>query len=238
MQQTTPPIKQNLREALAEYRKAGDTKWQEIKAKNPHLSNFEMKSKPYCYQRRPSGFSKVIDRLMDDIAIPASKNYETGISYPARADMKQADIIERIKPLFPSHKILPNIWNRKLTKKQFARMQTLAWSNFRKPIDIKGCKTLAEVKRRIQAALHASDATYSFKGTITIDNDTVVIGNETYTIEKRISAGHEYPSIRVNVGGGADRKRQWLRVDVLRSILPYKMIIPEKNANKTTLQIA
>ncbi|MFO0389573.1 MAG: hypothetical protein ACK502_07650 [Alphaproteobacteria bacterium] len=232
MQQTIPQIKQSLKDAQTEVRLAGEAKWQEIKAHNPHLSGFEVKTKPYSYKKRPAGFNKVIERLMSEISYPSGMNYDSGVSYTAGADRTQAAIIERIRPSFSNHKILPNVWNRKLTKKQFEKMQGMAWRNFRKPIDIKGCKTLAQVKKRIQAAIHANDATFTFKGTIAIDNKAVIVGKDIYAIETRKSTGHEYPSIRVNIGN----KRAWLRVDLLRLILPCNMIIAENKASKTALK--
>jgi hypothetical protein len=228
----TPQIKQSLKDAQAEVHKATKTAWETIKAKSPHLTGFEIKAKTYCYKKRAQRFHRVIDSIIDVITSPPAKNHETGELIPAGVERSQVDILRRIIPSFPNHKILPNIWNKKLTSKQFEKLQMRAWRNFRKPIEIKGCNTLAAVKQRIYAALHANDAAYRFNGDVTIDEKTVVVGKAVYAIEAKGTGKYKYPSIRVEVGG----KRVWLRVDALSKLLPSKMIIPEKKTRETALK--
>jgi len=232
MQQTNQK-KQTLKEFQVHLHDIAKAEWLKVQGENPELSNWTIKLDSHCYRKRPPGFHKVIEEIMKIITTPQSRN-PMYAHVPAGADRTQAEILRQIRPNFATHNIQPNVWNRILTRKQLERLKQLAGSNFRKPIDIAGCKTLAQAKKCIQAALHAGDASFSFKGIITIDDDALVIGKETYPIEKRKASGHEYPSIRVNVNG----KRQWLRVDTLRSILPCKMIKSEKNANEKTVKSA
>jgi hypothetical protein len=208
-----PLPKQCLKEKQAHIRNVITAEWQKIKNDNPALSNWEIKPDIHCYKKRPPGFHLVINRIMETITTPQSRN-PLYAHIPAGADKTQTQILAEIRPSFSNHNIQPNVWNRPLTKQQITKLKRLG-GNFQQPINLAGCKTLAQAKKRIQAALHASDATSSFKGTITIDNDKVVVGKQVYSIEKRTASGHEYPSIRVNVGG----KRSWLRVDLLRSLL-------------------
>jgi hypothetical protein len=146
---------------------------------------------------------------MDSIAYPA------GYANAAGADRTQTKILTMTRDEFPSHNISANLWNAPLTKKQFTRMQQLAWNNFRPGIDLKGCKTLAQCKKRIMAVIHTKDPSFAFKATISADKDKVIVGKKVYHIEDRKSGGYVYPSIRVTLG----KKRAWLRLDVLHSLL-------------------
>lgn len=194
----TPNQDKNIH-PIAIAKAAAKAEWNKHKAKHPELSGWELGGEIFCYKKRPPGFSRVIKEIMKHL------------TYPGYADKKQVEILEGIKPLFPQHNLQPTIWNKKLRKSQLETMKSYLPGNNLGSVDIQGCKTLAHIKRRIEAYLHPCNKVfYEFRRKIMMDDRAVVVDKQLYRIETR-----KHPSIRITIDG----KRCWLRVDVLKTLL-------------------
>ena len=196
---------QNYGEAQAHLKKTLQVEWNRLRSQNPHLAGMELKAETLIYKKRPAGYYKVYLDIMERLL------------WRGYADKTQQAILSEIKPLHPHQNIMPNIWQKKLTKTQMDAMNTKVKTsgNNTQNIDLAGCRTLADIKGRIRMHLHSAEAVQTFKGKIAINSTTVVIGRDTHLIHNKPTGKYQYPSIRVAVG----KKRPWVRVDVLAALL-------------------
>lgn len=183
---------------------AAEARAKKLKESNPDYADLDIKCMNVAYVRGQKGISKVYFKIADMIM------------YPENMGKTQAAIIKEIQPLFPELTIRTNIWNRELIPAVKDRIERRMSSNTSKPINFRGCNTLAQMRKRVKAAFKVAGSGKTFKTPITFASDSVVIGKTSYPITKKSAAGKVYPSIRVEVIG---KGRCWVRVDALKAVL-------------------
>jgi len=191
---------------IAEVRKlmddASKREWEKWKAANPGLAEkFGYKTQNLCYRRRPSGFSKVIPRIVELMLQNRGES----------ARKTQKEILATIQKELPLLNILPNIWTKPFQRWERDKVQLKVKDVMN--TSITGCKTLSSVRKLIVATLDARSAKRVFKRPVAITENAVLVGKKTYTIEIHSSGKHQYSSIRVG------KKRNWLKIELLREFL-------------------
>jgi len=156
----------------------------------------------HAYVRKP-GTHQILSAIMRLVA------------YPGGLNKTKKEILDEVKTQLPQHRdsVNYNVWYRKLKPAQWTKMQQVISGNLAKPVSIKGCKTLSDIRNKLIAESAKRAASFTTTVTVTIDVKTVVIGEEIYAISVRKSKGKEYPSIRVG------KKRMFINVTALREAL-------------------
>lgn len=130
----------------------------------------------------------------------------------------KAQIVREVQKLVPTaqqENVHYSLWYKKLTSRQWAKMQQLISTNSVHYVSIKGCKTLDEIRDKLIAAEIKRNPTFEAKAQIVIGNAKVTVGKKAYSIIKNPAKGKTYPIIKVMVNG----KQASIRVDALRALL-------------------
>lgn len=173
--------------------------------RNPDCNDLAVKPMNIAYVRRKGATTKVITEIASRMMNPANK------------DKTQAEILRDIQPQFPEITLHANLWQNELSPGLWRKVEAIVQNGLRKPVSLRGCKTLSKIRKKVQAAQQVAAGARTFKTEITFTNArTVIIGNKSYPIVMRGSEGAEYPCIRINV---KDKGRCWLRVDALAAAL-------------------
>jgi hypothetical protein len=171
---------------------------------NPSLAMFGFIAQNRLYQKRPPGFSKIVPAIADRL------------SWQGQAHRTQADILADIQAAFPGYpNISANIWARELQSHVLKKIRQQFQSSFYHSVDLKDCKSLAQIKKAVLAADKTANAKHSFRVTVAIATDALVVNDVTYPIINHTSGRYAYPSVRVTVDG----KRPWVQVAHLIALL-------------------
>jgi hypothetical protein len=196
--------KDDLQKVVNEAAKYAEREWL---ARNPDYKDLAVKRMNIAYVKNKKGVSKGIIEIAKWLPLPGYA-YKTNV-----------EILQEMAKVFPQYELTPNVWSKTLSPGMLKRVYEAVRCNSNKPYNLKGCKTLSKIKKRIKA-FHDSEADkpYIFKPTIVVTGETVVINNTSYPLIVRQAKGVEYLCIRVPVKG----KRCWLRVDALITVLKKK----------------
>lgn len=135
-------IKKRLKGAL-------QTEWDRIKADNPEIGkSYGHKDTMILYKKGPPGSSKAYGLIVERLL------------YPSSHLLTQKAILADVQTLLPSAKLYPSIWQKKLASwtKKLAETKINCSST---TVSIKGCETLADIKKAITAHRTASNVTCS-----------------------------------------------------------------------------
>lgn len=127
----------------------------------------------------------------------------------------QDQIREEVQKSFPEFALKKGIWTKKLTGKTRKKVQTIVTGNMQKPPSFSKCATLSQFRKKVLMHKEVSSGIRTFNLPITISKEVVVIGSQTYNLEKYEVGKYVYPRIRIELNG----KRQPLRMDVLAMAL-------------------
>ena len=171
---------------------------------NPDLvAKYSTRTEIVCRPRGQEGFTEVYPKIVERMFFKKNEG------------KTQIDILKDVRPLFPKLVIHPGVWQHDIPKWAFDKIDTfIACSMY--PVDIRKCKTLSQIKKKLDAAIQAKAALRTFKTAVAISRDAIVIGDESYLIEARKVGDYKYRSIRVKTNDG---KRSWIRVDALINLL-------------------
>lgn len=126
----------------------------------------------------------------------------------------QKDILEKVKFTTGIYELTANLWTRPLRRYTFALLNKRISDEGLK-ISLVNCKTLSDVRKRVQAYFTSLNGELKLKAEIVIAGNKMVINGRTYNIARTGSGSTEYRRVRVIVGD----KRQWIRVDALEALL-------------------
>lgn len=129
----------------------------------------------------------------------------------------QKDILEKVKFTTGIHELTANLWTRPLRRYTFALLNKRISDEGLK-ISLVNCKTLSDVRKRVQAYFTSLNGELKLKAEVVIAGNKLVVNGTTYPITSNGSGTSEYKRIRVSVG----EKRQWIRLDALEALLATK----------------
>ncbi|MDP2152816.1 MAG: hypothetical protein Q8J66_04050 [Methylotenera sp.] len=129
----------------------------------------------------------------------------------------QKDILERVKFITGIHELTANLWTRTFRSYTFTLLNKRISDEGLK-ISLVNCKTLSDVRKRVQAYFTSLNGELKLKAELVIAGSKLVVNGTTYPITLSGSGTSEYKRIRVNVGD----KRQWIRLDALEALLDTK----------------
>jgi hypothetical protein len=190
---------------LADHLQAGI---RQLKAKHPDFDErFMLRTQVQIHKKQPPAYyRRVIDQIMMHLL------REGG---PSRT---QKIIIQDVQKALPEYNNIPvTLFQKDLKPWEKKRIKQLIDDRMgRAAISIRECKELSQIKERLEIAEQVKNGARVIKATVRISDDMVSVGNASYSIDTKKSAGgYEYPSIRVPTNG----KRPSLRVDALVSLL-------------------
>lgn len=171
---------------------------QQWKSNNPDLAkDYTPRISIVCRPKGQAGASKIIPMLGERIF------------YRSNEGKSRAEITAQVQKELPELKVHAALWNRPL---QGWEKKSIAMNS---PFSITKCKTLSDIYRRQQMELATKAAIREYKPKISINKETLTIGQEVYPIQQRRHGKNSSKSIRVKVRG----KDQWIRVDALVCLL-------------------
>lgn len=204
--------KQHMEEMQKEAAQAAQKAIRDYKDKNPDADElgYRHMGKAYKKQENPQRHAEAFKKLTTALL--------TRKDIPHRT---QTEILQALQRAFPDITIHDNIWHNPFTVWQRKAVRLTVECNIVGSFPMKGCNTLAELKKRVQAHMCTKTAEHTGKIEISIDEKNVVIGKRVYQIQERIVKGCTYSVIRFTPSSGS--KRMEVRVDVLKELL-----FPEK----------
>ncbi|MBI1326297.1 MAG: hypothetical protein GC136_01490 [Alphaproteobacteria bacterium] len=126
----------------------------------------------------------------------------------------QTEMLKEIQSKYSDLKLYPAVWNKKLSGGLKQKIKQRIEANLTTPVSLANCNTLAEMRRKVLSTrATAAPSSHKFKPSIIFTGESVTIGRKVYPLEMRGSG--KYPCIRVEHRG----RRQWLRMDVLVTLL-------------------
>lgn len=193
---------------LGELRKLADSAASEAAkqwlAKNPGYEDLAVRPLNISYVRNKQGITKAIIEIADRMVSPG------------HANKTQGEIVNDVQVLYPDINLHPNIWNKVLRSNLMERVHMRVKDKLPKPINLKGCNTLSKIRKKIKVSKDAdAGKPYTFKPTIQISGEAVVINDTSYPLVMREVKGKKYPCIRVPVKG----TRCWVRMDAVVATL-------------------
>jgi hypothetical protein len=125
----------------------------------------------------------------------------------------QKAILESVKKSTGIKELNANIWK--------IGLKAYVFSNFNKRINDYGlripltnCKTLSDVRKAIEAHFTKLKAVHKAKLNVSISDEVLTVNGTSYNISIAEAGNSKYKRIRVTV----NNKRQWLRVDSLKTL--------------------
>jgi len=184
--------------------KLAEKQW---KADNPQYADqYSIKSSNIAVPKGKKGYSKVYLKIAEQML------------WRDNLGKTQKAILENVQKDFSEFNINASVWQKELPKWMIGQIKPLIESNSPVALNIRGCKSLSAIKKRLDTELAKNQAVRNIKADIAISKSTIVVGKLTYPVTMKKSGKYNYPSIRVDVGG----KRTWLRVDILEAVLCKK----------------
>lgn len=168
--------------------------------KNPDYADLKIKPANIAYIQRKGETTKALIELAQRM------------TYPSNRDKTQANILQDVQSMFPGTQLYNSLWQKPLPPSLLRKILPKVNNNLPKPINLQGCKTLSQIRKKVQASQQIATGKRSFKVQITFTNESVIIGKESYPLEMRSS---NY-CIRITLKNG---KRCWVRVDGLAAVL-------------------
>lgn len=138
------------------------------------------------------------------------------MTWLSNVDKTQVSIIAQVQEKLPDLIIRPNIWNKKLSGRFKHKIIEKVKCNLSKPVDLRGCDTLAKIRKKVKMALRIASGALTFQPKIIVGGNTITIEKKSYSIVMRSVKGYSYPYIRVDV---KNKRRCWVRADGLVAML-------------------
>lgn len=176
---------------------------QDLAAENPEFQDFDVLPQNIAYIKNKEGTIRAIYKIAEHMMWPSSM------------DKTQDEIREGAQKHFPDLPLKKGLWNKELKGRVRKKVEETVKCNMQKPPSFKGCKTLAQFRKKVRAANEIALGARTFKTSITFSRDAVVFGHKSYNLTLDKVAGQTYPRIRVMHEG----KRCPLRMDLLVAIL-------------------
>lgn len=187
-------------------REAGKQEHQRLLKSNPELVGKKIHFLPdnRCLPSAEIPFTEAYLKILD------------AMLFTGGSEKTQKEINEEVrKQFFPDKgKISLNIWTKPLEPWAIRNITTRIMSNMTKPVDITGCKTLGEIRRRLKVSQSDGGAVFQYSGKILVNKKVVEVGKASYPIMKRRKAY----AIQIPINND-DGKRQWIRLDALLALL-------------------
>ncbi|MEZ5919096.1 MAG: hypothetical protein R3D66_04035 [Alphaproteobacteria bacterium] len=132
--------------------------WADMIKEDPELeAKYKIHAMNVCYHKRSAGAWRIVPKIAECLL------------WKGYAEKTQKAILEKVREELPNQIIHDNIWSRELSRKELGRVEKAIKGNMVKPIDIKGCRTLSQIKKRLVAANRDESEVYTFKTTIKVD---------------------------------------------------------------------
>lgn len=169
----------------------------------PKFKKYKAKPQTIVYKAGQAGASKIVPKLMEHILMKGAGK-KTNI-----------EIVREVRPLFPEHNIPDNVMNKPLQRWDVDAIKELMAAKMKEPVNIKGCKTLSQIRKKIKLDKQIAKRVLSYKPVITVNRKSFVINGKAYPIELHETGKYQYLRIRIDVDG----KRTPLRLDALLELL-------------------
>lgn len=187
---------QKLEKALA---RAQSEELAAMQRAHPILREYRVKANRIIYKAKPEGSSKIIPAIMEYMLT------DDAIGKTNKA------LVEHVAEGFPEHNIAANIMNKKLQPWAIKKIEKIAKDR----VDVTGCKTLSEIRKRIKAGQRTGHLEYLYSGKIRISKNGVLVGKQLFSIETNKAKDKEYKVVRVNLEGD----RYSIRVEAVVALL-------------------
>lgn len=158
------------------------------------------------YKKKPTGYSKV---SLEAVKLMLMRD---GL------DRTQRSIADELAAKHKDLGITARIFQRPLPSYEWQAIQTRVRGDLGETGDVRGCKTLSEVRKKLISIKQKTKIEKEYNKKICITKDAVIIGKLNYPIETKGAGKYKYSVIRVAVGD----KRQAIRLDALGVLLAGK----------------
>lgn len=173
---------------------------------NPDYNDLAFKPNNTVYIRRKRGTTKAI--------LEVAKR----MMYRDNENRTQTAILQDVQPDFPEITLHNALWSRELPAYLVRKIEPIVNDVLRKPISLRGCKTLSQIRKKAKVSQQKSAGAQSFKPEIIITAEpAIIIGKTHYPVTMRGSGEKQHPYIRVPLLDGEERC--WLRADGLEAAL-------------------
>ncbi|MBN8521911.1 MAG: hypothetical protein J0L77_08475 [Alphaproteobacteria bacterium] len=167
------------KEKLDDLRKAANKGSMEAvkawKALNPDCVDLAVKPLNFAYIKRKDSTTKAIIAVANAMMRPSNEG------------KTQAGILKEVQNQFPETPLYDSLWQRQLSPGLLRRIEIIVNDPLPKPISLKGCKTLSQIRKKLDTSREITKGARSFKVKITFTGKTVLIGKKIYNLEKRSS---------------------------------------------------
>jgi hypothetical protein len=143
----------------------------------------------HAYVKKP-GSAKVVPAIMSWLVAKGG------------ADRTQKAILDDVRKELPNQDIQDNVWFKELKGWQLKKLQEKIYMSrkFEEYVEIKGCKTLSDIKKRLKVSTNIIEADYNAKANVSVKGDNLVVGKKTYLISDRKSGIYTYQLVKRGTG--------------------------------------
>ncbi|MDP1540016.1 MAG: hypothetical protein Q8L72_05135 [Moraxellaceae bacterium] len=187
-------------------KQAGEAELKKIHAEMPNTDLFQVHVQSRLFIKRQKGFHKVYHTLVETILFRSSDK------------QTQKAILESVRKLLPDYadSLNANIWTQELAPYNLKMLRKkVSCSELAGRIHLAEIKTLSSLKKAVKAARAVANADPTYKPTITITDEKVIIGKRLFTTYIKSANEKSYPSFRFTNKG----VRHAIRVDSLKALM-------------------